>query len=116
MLTQNITLDFCRNDYKTITVKQRDKNSRNLIITCTNNGSIYRIDGSTQECKYKMSTPDNRAIYKNATINNDGTILITFDDNMLYEPGTGKLEIQILEQSTNYSLSTMILTVIIVGR
>lgn len=115
MLTQNITLDFCRNDYKTITVKQRDKNSRNLIITCTNNGSIYRIDGSTQECKYKMSTPDNRAIYKNATINNDGTILITFDDNMLYEPGTGKLEIQILEQSTNYSLSTMILTVIIVG-
>ena len=115
MQTQNITLDFCRNDYKTITVKQYDKDSRNLLITCTDNGVVYKLDSSTQECNVKMNTPDNRAIYNAATINEDGKVFITFDENMVYDSGTGQLEIHIIEQSTKRTLSSMILTVIIVG-
>lgn len=115
MQTQNITLDFCLNDYKTVTVKQGDKDSRNLIITCTDNGSVYKLNSSTQECNVKMNTPDNRAIFNTATINSDGTISMTFTESMVYASGTGKLEIQIIEQSTKRTLSTMILTVVIVG-
>lgn len=115
MQTQNITLDFCLNDYKTVTVKQGDKDSRNLIITCTDNGSVYKLNSSTQECNVKMNTPDNRAIFNTATINSDGTISMTFTESMVYASGTGKLEIQIIEQSTKRTLSTMILTVLIVG-
>ena len=115
MQTQNITLDFCLNDYKTVTVKQGDKDSRNLIITCTDNGSVYKLNSSTQECNVKMNTPDNRAIFNTATINSDGTISMTFTESMVYANGTGKLEIQIIEQSTKRTLSTMILTVVIVG-
>lgn len=115
MQTQKITLDFCQNDYKTVTVKQYDKDSRNLIITCTDNGSFYKLDSSTLQCNVKMITPDDRAIYDTATINENGTVLVTFSESMVYASGTGKLEIQFLDLSTKKSISTMILTVIIVG-
>ena len=115
MQTQKITLDFSQNDYKTITVKQYDKDSRNLIITCTDNGNIYKLDSSTQQCNVKMITPNNRPLYKSATINEDGTIFVMFDEDMVYEGGTGKLELQVLDSSTKKSISTMILTVIIVS-
>ena len=115
MQTQKITLDFCQNDYKTVTVKQYDKDSRNLIITCTDNGAFYKLDSSTLQCNVKMNTPDDRAIYDTATINEDGTVLVTFSESMVYANGTGKLEIQFIDSSTQKSISTMILTVIIVG-
>lgn len=117
MQTQNITLDFCRNDYKTVTIKQYDADSRHVLITCTDNGSVYRLDSSTHTCNVKMMTPDNRAIWDNQciSITEDGKVLITFSENMVLANGTGKLEIQVIENATSRELSTMILTVVIVG-
>lgn len=115
MQTQKITLDFCQNDYKTVTVKQYDKDSRNLIVTCTDNGNIYKLDPTAQQCNVKMITPDNRPLYKPATINEDGTILVVFDEDMVHVGGTGELEFQAIEASTKKTISTMILTVIIVS-
>ena len=117
MQTQNITLDFCRNDYTTITIKQYDANSRHVLITCTDNGTVYKLDSSTYTCNVKMMTPDNRAIWDNkcVKINEDGNVLITFSDNMVSKDGVGILEIQFVENATSRLLSTMILTVIIVG-
>jgi len=115
MNTQKIMLDFCENDYKTVVVKQYDKNSRNLNITCTSNGSVYKLNYSAHTCKVKMLTPKGRALYKTATILADGTVSITFDDDMLYESGTGKLEVQIIDAANDSNLSTMILTVVIIG-
>lgn len=115
MQTQNVTLDFCRNDYKDVTVKQYDKDSRNVLIKCTDNGYIYKLDPSIHTCNFKMNTPDNRAIYNPATITEDGKVLIVFNENMVYASGTGKLEIQVIEKATQCTLSSMILTVIIVG-
>lgn len=117
MQTQNITLDFCRNDYRAITIKQYDAGSRHILITCTNNGSVYKLDSSIHTCNVKMMTPDNRAIWDNrcVSITEDGKVHVTFTENMVMANGTGKLEIQIIENSTSYELSTMILTVIIIG-
>ena len=115
MQTQKVTLDFYNNNYKTVTVKQYDKDSRSVNITCTNNGAIYPLDLSKHECNVKMYTPDNRAIYNTIDINSDGTVTITFTDNMVHANGTGKLEIQVIEKSTKKILSSMILAVIIVG-
>lgn len=115
MSPQKITLDFWRNDYKTVCVKQYDKNSRNINIICTSNGSEYKINHSEHKCNVKMLTPKGRALYKSTTVLEDGTVLITFDDDMLYESGTGKLEIQIIGTTNDSVLSTMILTVVIIG-
>lgn len=115
MQTQNITLDFCRNDYKDVTVKQYDKDSRKVLIKCTDNGYIYKLDTAIHKCNLKMNTPDNRAIYNPATITEDGRVLVVFNENMVHASGTGKLEIQVIEKATQRTLSSMILTVIIVG-
>ena len=115
MISQKITLDFCSNDYKTIRVKQYDKDSRNLIITCTNNGNVYKLNSSVHQCNVKMLTPDNRALYKTATINEDGDILVVFDEDMVHVGGTGKLDFHIFNQSTKQTVSTMILTAIIIN-
>lgn len=115
MHTQKIMLDFCKNDYKSIIVKQYDKNSRTLNITCTSNGSIYKLKYSIHTCKIRMLTPKKRALYKSATILADGTVSIVFDDDMLYESGTGQLEVEIFDVANDYKLSTMLLTVVIIG-
>lgn len=115
MNTQKIMLDFCKNDYKTIIVKQYDKNSRILNITCASNGSVYKLNYLAHTCKIKMLTPKGRALYKTARILSDGTASITFDDDMLHESGTGKLEVQIIDAANDSNLSTMILTVVIIG-
>ena len=115
MHTQKIMLDFYKNDYKTIMVKQYDKNSRALNITCTSDGSVYKLNNSEHTCKIKMLTSKERALYKSATILDDGTILIIFDDDMLYDPGTGKLEVELFDAENNSRLSTMILNVVVVG-
>lgn len=117
MQIQNIKLDFCRNDYKAITVKQYDAGSRHVLITCTNNDSVYKLDPSNQKCNVKMMTPDNRAIWDDScvSITEDGKVLVTFTENMVMANGTGQLEIQVIEIATSRELSTMILTVVIVG-
>ena len=115
MQTQNLTLDFCQNSYKTVIVKQYDRDSRHLLITCTDNGAIYKLDSSIHECNVKMNAPDDRAIYNSTTINEDGTVLVTFTESMLYASGMGELELQIFEKPTRHVLSSMILTVRIVG-
>lgn len=115
MNTQKIMLDFCENNFKTVVFKQYDKNSRNLNITCTSNGSVYKLNYSEHSCKVKMLTPNGRPLYKSATILEDGTVFITFDDDMLYESGTGQLEIQIIDVANDSNISTMILTVVIIG-
>lgn len=117
MQIQNIKLDFCRNDYRAITVKQYDADSRHVLITCTNNDSVYKLDPSTQKCNVKMMTPDNRAIWDDhcVSITEDGKVLVTFTENMVMANGTGQLEIQVIEKATYRELSTMILTVVIVG-
>ena len=115
MHTQKIMLDFNKNDYKTIMVKQYDKNSRALNITCASDGSVYKLNKSEHRCKIRMLTPKGRALYKSATILDDGTIYIIFDDDMLYDSGTGKLEVELFDSDNDSKLSTMILTVVIVG-
>ena len=115
MEAQKITLDFYQNDYKAVKVKQYDKNSRNLIITCTDNGTFYKLNPISLLCNIKMNTPDGRAILETATINEDGTVLVTFTESMVYASGTGQLELDIIDSSADKSISTMILTVIIIG-
>ena len=43
---QKITLDFCRNNIQSVSVKQYDKNTRYLIVSCTENGKFVKLDKS----------------------------------------------------------------------
>ena len=110
---QKITVDFYNNKIIFIRAKQYDKKTRYLIVSCTNNGTFIKFNPEDTICKLKMLTPDNRAIYNEEVINEDGTILVEFTESMLCGAGKGKFELNMLSKDYSTLISTMTIDIII---
>lgn len=112
-----VTMDFYNSEIKTIRAKQYDKKSRYIEVTCTSKGFPIVLDSSTTKCYMKMDTPDDRAIYNEAKIQSDGTVLVELTETALAHPGRALLELQIVQplggKEDGSLLSTMNLDVII---
>lgn len=105
---QSLTIGFYKNTTKTIKAKQGDNDTRFVLITfLDNNGKTVNIDDS-MDLEFKMVTPNNKSIYHNdcLTVQSDGKVLITLDDNMLASAGTARAELSIIKDkkvlSTTY--------------
>ena len=92
-----ISLDVNVNSIKTALIKQYNTDSQQILITITENGEIFQINNSKYYCAFKMTTPDNRYIYNECTINDDGTVSIDIDKNISIYPGKGTAEIDIID-------------------
>ena len=92
-----ISLDVNVNSIKTALIKQYNTDSQQILITITENGEIFQINNSKYYCAFKMITPDNRYIYNECTINDDGTVSIDIDKNISIYPGKGTAEIDIID-------------------
>lgn len=92
-----ISLDVNVNSIKTVLIKQYNTDSQQILITITENGEVFQIDGSKYYCAFKMTTPDNRDIYNEGIINDDGTVSIDVDKNISIYPGKGTAEIDIID-------------------
>ena len=110
---QKITVDFYNNKISFIRAKQYDKKTRYLIVSCTNNGTFIKFNPEDTICNLKMLTPDNRAIYNEEVINEDGTILVEFTESMLCSAGKGKIELNMLSKDYSTLISTMTIDIII---
>ena len=110
---QKITVDFYNNKIIFIRAKQYDKKTRYLIVSCTNNGTFIKFNPEDTICNLKMLTPDNRAIYNEEVINEDGTILVEFTESMLCGAGKGKFELNMLSKDYSTLISTMTIDIII---
>lgn len=111
--TQSLSLDFHNNEIKIIRAKQYDKKSRYLLIKCTDKGSPYLLDKATMKCNFKMSTPDNRGIYNNTIIQDDGTVLVELTETSLLEAGMCDAELDIIDLENEALLSTMCFNILI---
>lgn len=105
LITQPLSLDFCKSEFKTIKAKQYDKNSRFIKITCTENGKVKTLNTSAK-CVFKMLTPDGRAIYDDAIIEANGSILVELTETALAYSGTGEAEINLFDLDSKALLST----------
>lgn len=92
-----ISLDVNVNSIKTALIKQYNTDSQQILITITENGEILQIDNNKYYCAFKMVTPDNRYIYNECVINDDGTVSIDIDKNISIYPGKGTAEIDIID-------------------
>lgn len=113
MNTQRIILDFCKNEFETIILKQYDNDSA-INISFTIVDSIY-TKYSSYMCNVKMVTPMGKVSYKSEAILDDGTVSMVFNNDILYKTGTGKLELQIIDSVDNTVLFETIFTIIIIG-
>ena len=111
--TQRITLDFCRNNIQSVSVKQYDKNTRYLIVTCTENGKLVKLDKSSMTCRVKVLTPDDRASLDTCTILDDGTVKVPLTENVLFSSGVANAELMIISSDESKRIGTMKFRVII---
>lgn len=114
--TQNLVTDFCRDNTPSVILKQYDKDSRFIIVKCTENGVFKKLDNESMSCNIKVLTPDNRAIYKGSevcTILDDGTVKVSIIESMVYASGVAKAELNVIDKSTNAQLSPMTFNMII---
>lgn len=112
-IQNEITLDFNIPKIKNVRCVQNDKNSRIIHITITNNGKLYKLDSSNMAARYKISKPDDKYIYNEAEINEDGTVTINIPDQAMTVGGIAHSELQISDSSTGQILSTMPFNIII---
>lgn len=110
---QKITLDFCRNNIQSVYVKQYDKNTRYLIVSCTENGKFVKLDKSYMTCRVKVLTPDDRASLDTCTILDDGTVKVPLKENVLFSSGVANAELMITSSDESKRIGTMKFRVII---
>ena len=110
---QNLVTDLCRDNTQSVLLKQYEKNSRFIIVKCTENGAFKKLDNKTMTCNIKVLTPDDRAIYNSCEILNDGTVKVAVSESMVYAAGVAKAELNIIDSSSTTLLATMIFNLII---
>ena len=110
---QKITLDFCRNNIQSVSVKQYDKNTRYLIVSCTENGKFVKLDKSYMTCRVKVLTPDDRASLDTCTILDDGPVKVPLTENVLFSSGVANAELMITSSDESKRIGTMKFRVII---
>lgn len=109
---QALTLDFVKDTIKSVLVKQYDKNTRFIIVKCSENGVIKNIDKSLI-CNIKILTPDDRAIYNTCEIISDGSIKVPLTESALYSSGVAKAELNIIDSKGSSRIATMTFQIII---
>ncbi len=104
--TQTLSLDFNQKSYKALNANQYDKESRYVVIQCTNQGKFVPLD-ETVYANARTLTADGRALLDPATIQEDGTLLLELDDTLLASPGRATVQIDLYQENTNRRLTTM---------
>ncbi len=103
---QNLSIDFNQKGYKTINAKQYDKETRYVVVHCTDNGTFVPLD-DTVYANARTMTADGRALLAPVTVQDDGTILLELDDTLLAAPGRAATQIDIYQSGTEKRLATM---------
>ncbi len=104
--TQNLSIDFNQKGYKTINANQYDKETRYVVVHCTDNGTFVPLD-DTVYANARTMTADGRALLDPVTIQDDGTILLELDDTLLAAPGRVATQIDVYQSGTEKRLATM---------
>ena len=113
---QRIRVDLVDHSEVVVRVKQYDKASRTINITCTKDGNTQRIDSSLYRAIVNIKTPSYHDSDYIAIIGTDGTITITLSDNVLHTAGVGKMEVCLYSKTSPESMiSSMPIKLIIIG-
>ena len=110
-----ISLDIVKTNYVVIKAKQYDKNSRQLVIHCTNNGKQFVLDNSVRAF-VQMTKPDGTIFNADCIVDQINNVLkMSLTEQATNVKGVCEAELVMVESSTNQVLSTMIFNIIVIG-
>lgn len=93
IFTHEITLDITFNEIKIINLKQYTKDSFLLHVNLTDRGEPFCADKNNLICQFKMKTPDDKCIFTDGIINDDGSVDISIPEKACLTAGSGTAEI-----------------------
>ena len=100
MNLQNITqlnIDFSTQKYISVNVKQYDRNSRFILVTCYNQGNLMPINNNTCFAYVRYRKADDYGVFNSCEITEDGRILIELTEQMLATVGMSYVDLIIHE-------------------
>ena len=105
--TKYITLDLYQNRYVATYVSQYDINSRELIVTITDNGKPYPINQSNVTVNIKYLKSDDKKVINECEILSDGTVKVYITDQMAASAGRNDAELMIVDIASQSVIHTM---------
>lgn len=107
--TQYLTISVDNDDiFQTVYAKQGDYGGREFIITMLrNNQQIVPSSGDT--AKFRFRKPNEESAWVNAVINNNGTIKVVTNQNMLLLPGVIYCDVAIIRSNNVLSTATFMI-------
>lgn len=83
----NINVDFYDKKYILINAKQLDKKTRNILITCYNQGELFPVDYREHSAYIRYRKSDNYGVFNFCEITKDGKVLAELTEQMLASDG-----------------------------
>lgn len=115
LTTYEISLDVAKNNYVVIKAKQYDKNSRRVVIHCTNNGQEYIL---TQDVRaiIQMKKADGTIFNADCKVDlNSNVVIFDMTQQSTTAAGVADAEIVLMHVANNQVLSTMKFSVIVIS-
>lgn len=86
---KDIYIDFSYQDIRLLFIIQYEKNTRIYNVHFSDNGIPFLINSTKHKVRLQMMKPDKRLVFSDdcITINDDGSVLLKFDDNMCVADG-----------------------------
>lgn len=98
-VVRQINVDFHDSKYISVNAKQYDKSSRFILVTCYNNGDIFRIDNTDNYAYIRYRKPDDLGVFNSCNITDDGKILIELSEQMLAVIGKSYADLVIVNNN-----------------
>lgn len=112
--TYQLTLDFKKvASVSSILLHQYDKDSSQIIVTCTDNGSIFKVNSDEISAFIKWLKPDKLPVFNDCTVNDDGTITINCTEQMLSTDGNVEASLMFIDINSGDVLHTMPFKVVV---
>lgn len=102
--TKHITLDMLQNNYVSVNISQYDINSREVIITLTENGTPFYVNSTDTIAYIKYYKSDFKKVLNECEITSDGKIKVEITEQMAISCCQNKAEILLIDKKTGEAI------------
>lgn len=103
---REISLDVSKNQYISLDVKQYDRNTRYILITCYHQGEFIPINKTSHFASIRYWKPDEQGVFNTCEITQDGKILVELTEQMLAVAGVCNVDV-VIHENINLSVDVV---------
>lgn len=94
---KQLNIDFSTQKYVSLDVKQYDRNSRFILVSCYKNGEFLSINNDIYHAYVRYRKADNYGVFNDCQVTKDGKVLIELTEQMLSVAGLSYVDLVIYD-------------------